>query len=114
MRSRYATPWKRCHYCRVELRWYQREVLICDGCEALRRPIQKRAVDAVRRAVKAGRLPAPSAYQCMDCARPAAVYDHRDYGKPLCVEPVCRSCNGKRGPAECVMTSRRNDAAMTQ
>lgn len=26
-------------------------------------------------------------------------YDHRDYTKPLSVEPVCRSCNKLRGPA---------------
>jgi hypothetical protein len=28
------------------------------------------------------------------------VYEHRDYTKPLQVEPVCRSCNALRGPGK--------------
>lgn len=37
---------------------------------------------------------------CVDCKRwPATVYEHRDYSKPLDVEPVCHNCNMKRGPA---------------
>lgn len=35
---------------------------------------------------------------CVDCGRPAKVYDHRDYSRPLDVEPVCKGCNKKRGP----------------
>jgi len=35
---------------------------------------------------------------CADCGKPAAEYDHRDYKKPLDVEPVCRHCNQARGP----------------
>ena len=27
-------------------------------------------------------------------------YDHRDYSKPLEVDPVCRRCNQMRGPAD--------------
>lgn len=46
-----------------------------------------------------GRLPPPSDYSCVDCAKPAAYYDHRDYNKPLDLTPVCSSCNGKRGSA---------------
>lgn len=34
---------------------------------------------------------------CADCRSPAKVYDHRDYTKPLQVDPVCRRCNHKRG-----------------
>lgn len=37
--------------------------------------------------------------KCVDCGAPATMYDHRNYYKPLEVEPVCRSCNGKRGQA---------------
>lgn len=37
--------------------------------------------------------------QCVDCSGAAVEYDHRDYRQPLAVEPVCRSCNLKRGPA---------------
>lgn len=37
--------------------------------------------------------------QCSDCDLPAVVYDHRDYGKPLDVSPVCLRCNRIRGAA---------------
>jgi|SRR6185312_2177944 len=36
---------------------------------------------------------------CVDCGAPAQEYDHRDYGKPLDVEPVCICCNRSRGTA---------------
>lgn len=35
---------------------------------------------------------------CSDCDRPAQEYDHRDYLRPLDVDPVCMSCNAARGP----------------
>jgi len=50
-------------------------------------------------ALKAGRLKRPDDMNCVDCGARAEVYDHRDYNKPLDVEPVCRSCNTFRGPA---------------
>ena len=34
------------------------------------------------------------------CGGMAEQWDHRDYNKPLDVEPVCRSCNMRRGPAK--------------
>jgi hypothetical protein len=37
--------------------------------------------------------------QCVDCGAQARDYDHRDYNKPLEVNPVCRRCNLRRGPA---------------
>lgn len=36
--------------------------------------------------------------QCADCNAPAVEYDHRDYRKPLEVDPVCKACNAARGP----------------
>ena len=30
---------------------------------------------------------------CVDCGRAAEEYDHRDYKKPMEVEPVCKACN---------------------
>jgi len=56
---------------------------------------------AVHRAVKAGVLPDLSTgeYACTDCGGVASEYDHRDYARPLDVDPVCRSCNRKRGVA---------------
>jgi hypothetical protein len=57
------------------------------------------AVSAVNKAVKSGFLAKPATQLCVDCGKQAAYYDHRDYRKPLDVEPVCRSCNRKRGHA---------------
>lgn len=51
------------------------------------------------RAVKKGILPAPETLKCVDCGHSAVHYEHRDYNRPLDVEPVCRSCNAKRGAA---------------
>lgn len=54
---------------------------------------------AVAQARRAGLIASPRQYQCADCASPATEYDHRDYTKPLEVDPVCRGCNVRRGPA---------------
>lgn len=35
---------------------------------------------------------------CDDCGKAAQEYDHRDYKKPLEVDPVCKACNFARGP----------------
>jgi hypothetical protein len=49
-------------------------------------------------AVKIGFLPHPTLYKCVDCKRrQAECYDHRDYSKPLQVDPVCLRCNSSRG-----------------
>lgn len=50
-----------------------------------------------RYAVRVGFLPPPTSFKCTDCGRPAECYDHRDYTKPLEVEPVCIRCNTSRG-----------------
>lgn len=52
-----------------------------------------------RSAVRSGALAHPTTCKCVDCGADATQYDHRDYNYPLVVEPVCRSCNSKRGPA---------------
>ena len=57
-----------------------------------------RAHRLVAEAVKDGHLPRlDGGIPCKDCGRPAAAYDHRDYDKPLDVEPVCNPCNLRRG-----------------
>lgn len=53
----------------------------------------------VKIAVDSKILPKVRSQECVDCGKPARHYDHRDYMKPLEVEPVCISCNFKRGPA---------------
>ena len=56
---------------------------------------------AVRKAVKTGLLKnlKQEYVHCADCGNRATEYDHRSYLKTLDVQPVCRSCNVKRGPA---------------
>lgn len=51
------------------------------------------------KAIRAGRIIrlAESGVRCVDCGELATCYDHRDYTKPLMVEPVCGGCNAKRG-----------------
>ena len=53
----------------------------------------------VRKAIAGGGIGRPTEFECVDCGKPAAEYDHRDYNKPLEIEPVCRSCNRIRGAA---------------
>ena len=50
-------------------------------------------------AVRDGRLPIAKLFRCADCAGPASEYEHRDYNRPLDVQPICRGCNLRRGPA---------------
>lgn len=65
---------------------------------------QSRAVRLVNQAKKDGLLPDLSTgeYACVDCGLPAFYYEHRDYTRPLDVEPVCPKCNSKRGPSAAV------------
>jgi hypothetical protein len=61
--------------------------------------IQAIARRAVFLQVKNGALPRVKTMVCVDCGAQAEAYDHREYSKPLDVEPVCHVCNHKRGPA---------------
>lgn len=81
--------------------------LRCDLCRALRHlnthilSGRYHAGQAVSRARKDGELPTASDFNCTDCGgRRADCYDHRDYGEPLLVVPVCYSCNVMRGPGK--------------
>lgn len=49
--------------------------------------------------IRLGRLQRAKTLTCVDCGAPGHDWDHRDYSRPLDVQPVCRSCNIKRGPA---------------
>jgi hypothetical protein len=62
---------------------------------------QRRAISLVSAAKASRKLPRlDGTIICVDCKRkPAAMYDHRDYAKPLAVDPVCHYCNVRRGPA---------------
>ena len=58
------------------------------------------AMSLVRKAIIKGKLPFPHELVCADCGVKAFGYDHRDYLRPLEVDPVCRRCNAARGPAK--------------
>jgi len=57
------------------------------------------ATNIISRQVRKGYRQKASKYKCADCGKSAHVWEHRDYNKPLAVEPVCFSCNRKRGSA---------------
>lgn len=73
--------------------WY------CFLCLKLKHPLQAEAGSLVFNATLYGGLPKARGQACVDCGGPAILYDHRDYLKPLEVEPVCDGCNKRRGPA---------------
>lgn len=60
--------------------------------------LKSKASYLVNLAVRKGKLAPVTSLICIDCGAPATRYDHRDYTKPLEVEPVCYSCNYWRGP----------------
>lgn len=87
-----------CFYCdRPMTRHYH--AVACWDCMRKRQAYMDRAHKLVSVAVLIGRLPSKLGKLCVDCGAPAHAYDHRDYARPLDVEPVCRACNHRRGPA---------------
>lgn len=72
---------------------------LCLRCASLCSSASMRSVRAVRKAIAAGELSHFSALYCVDCGAFADRYEHRDYAEPLKVDPVCRSCNARRGHA---------------
>lgn len=95
---------RKCHGCgRAHLAMH--EMSECRDCSFVRHCYQAGvrgpASYAVAKAVKLGQLPKlDGSIACVDCGGIATDYEHRDYSKPLDVEPVCRSCNKLRGPAK--------------
>ena len=76
----------------------------CHLCAEIVGKIQRSAIAIVNYNVTRDLLPKADTLVCVDCGAQAKEYDHRDYGKPLSVAPVCVKCNIKRGPA---MTTER-------
>lgn len=114
--SRHGPNAKECYTCRVTAKT-DRE---CSGCgDAHRRRFSRYcepcadanflfsnygngraiAAAAVAKARTAGELISPKLFKCVDCGGPANSYDHRDYNRPLIVDPVCKGCNIRRGSA---------------
>ena len=91
-----------CLYCGVvDVSKRRGKALFCLSCarKAAGRNGAKEAHRAVRKEITAKRLKPASELVCVDCGDQALDYDHRDYNKPLDVQPVCRRCNKLRGPA---------------
>lgn len=114
-----------CEECHGEFSGYHQNRRICATCVFLR---QKRFAEERRLGIRksrprtrtpderwatlAGRFVAlakqlgalpplgDASIRCVDCGAVATEYDHRDYAKPLEVEPVCRGCNALRGSAK--------------
>lgn len=94
-------PSFKCFHCQHE--FYVRKTrakLFCVDCEAEADRQKSRAVQRVKLAIKRGDIQPPTNFSCVDCKKPATCYEHRDYGRVLDVQPICASCNRKRGPAK--------------
>lgn len=66
----------------------------------LRAALIRWAATHVQTAIKRGELPRlDGSIACADCGALAIGYEHRDYRRPLEVEPICKRCNARRGPA---------------
>lgn len=96
-------PGEACRYCGCISRDFRQRA--CVNCTVIKNVYRKygtgrdEAHKLVAREVKAGRLPVAKTLACVDCGKPAVGYEHRDYNQPLMVEPICRACNTRRGPA---------------
>lgn len=78
-------------------KWAHRDYCIDCGIDAFY--AQTDAASQVSKAIRLGRLMRADQFRCVDCDAWADRYDHRDYHKPLAVDPVCARCNSIRPPA---------------
>lgn len=87
-----------CHECGVAIRGGR---FRCSSCHPGAFRLMELAHQHVYWAISNGLLPSLARHEipCVDCGVRASQYEHRDYLRPLDVEPVCRRCNKKRGPA---------------
>lgn len=67
-------------------------------CNTDRDRLRANAHKLVTLAIKSGQLAPPKDLACADCGDFAWCYDHRDYRKPMVIDPVCQACNNRRGP----------------
>jgi hypothetical protein len=80
--------------------WY------CEGCRPAHYAAQRLARRWILLAIRTGRLLPASTFKCVDCKENwASGWEHRDYDRPLDVDPTCGSCNHMRGPAKFAVAS---------
>jgi hypothetical protein len=72
---------------------------MCEPCMDGHREESLRATSEVSKAIKRGHMKPAREHVCVDCGATARDWDHRDYTKPLDVDPVCKPCNIRRGVA---------------
>ena len=90
-----------CNFCNDEIVGRHHLAKTCLPCANGKNKIgMLEAIAAVNKAVKTGALASVKTLICVDCGSQAQCYEHRDYNKPLEVEPVCRKCNFRRGSAK--------------
>uniref|UniRef100_A0A6M3K404 Putative DNA binding, helix-turn-helix domain containing protein n=1 Tax=viral metagenome TaxID=1070528 RepID=A0A6M3K404_9ZZZZ len=87
-----------CSCCGVESELSNASV-VCHGCASAINAIASEVKRIVAKAIRAGTIPKARGQVCADCKGEATEWDHRYYGEPLNVEPVCRRCNKLRGYA---------------
>ena len=102
----------KCGRCGRNFYWSYQFVAACPKCkEEIAREYAKKSrskwtpqrhncLKVYVKAIRDGILPSLIGVKCVDCGKDAQCYDHRDYSKPLEVDPVCKSCNALRGPAK--------------
>jgi hypothetical protein len=73
---------------------------LCSRCHRVEFEAQEAGRKIFQAAKRKGQFGKVTDYSCVDCGKRAQVWEHRDYRKPLEVEPCCYSCNQKRGPAK--------------
>lgn len=90
-----------CNFCNEEIVGRHHLAKTCLPCSthSADRTGALAAIAAVNKAVRNGFLAPVKTLICVDCGSQAQCYEHRDYNKPLQVEPVCRKCNFRRGSA---------------
>lgn len=76
-----------------------RQSVMCGPCVYPHWRVRNEASRRLFKAVHSGIVPPAKGQKCADCGKDADRYDHRNYSQPLKVEPVCASCNTRRGPA---------------
>lgn len=96
---------RNCEWCRRAYRYRERKTIKYKlrnkkRYNKLKNTTLNQAKKKVYSAVRNGVLPKIKTQICVDCGSAATVYDHRDYLRPLDVEPVCHKCNHRRGPAK--------------
>ena len=88
-----------CRVCHSEIIDRHHSAKLCFPCADHSVNGGHKAHREVKKAIKNGILSPIQEMKCLDCGKQAEIYDHKDYNNPLDVEPVCRSCNRKRGSA---------------